>query len=375
MGGPINVGQVWQQSGLEMPQDTSDEPTGAQVPAPKASGHDHTGNGNNGHGKLQPALQAAPQPAPPGDLDPRLSQAERMAHRRRQRERQVAGQQVAGQQTTGQGGQGEQQGEQQAIAGERAGGSEGGSGGVRGISVNPLGDVTLDLIYELTHNQRAYRPDKESGGVNVSILHLPDVVGTAIERIQARIPARCGRAPICTACVEWGLKGLGQYPAVQRLLYLKAVFRDREEHSGGEEAEKGLGLAKGRSGRSLYGIRGQELHRIFRSFEVEFGGSGREPKEGIYMPLAVYTDLKDIACYGLGMELQDGALLTIAHTLVDIASAGEESTKGIVVEEDRLQMKAIIDRFLDHAQVRSEAAEALMMRWGMLTDNGGDHQG
>lgn len=337
MSGPINVGQVWQQAGLEVAQGASDEPTVAQVPAPKI-------NGNERHG---------PNAKQPDTLDPSLSQAERLAYRRRQR-------QAAG--------QGAQTGQQPA-------GESSTSGGVRGISVNPLGDVTLDLIYELTHNQRAYRPDKDTGGVNVSILHLPDVVGTAIERIQARIPSRCGRAPICTACVEWGLKGLGQYPAVQRLLYLKAVFREREEHSGGEEAEKGLGLAKGRSGRSLYGIRGQELHRIFRSFEVEFGGSGREPKEGIYMPLAVYTDLKDIACYGLGMELQDGALLTIAHTLVDIASAGEESTKGIVVEEDRLQMKAIIDRFLDHAQVRSEAAEALMMRWGMLTDNGGDHQG
>jgi len=282
--------------------------------------------------------------------DAHLSVAERLAIKRLQRGQQ--GHQQPQEDTQGQGQDHQSSTQRQADQ-------------LTGVTVMPLG-FTLDLIYELTHNQRQYRPDKETSGVNVSILHLPDVVGTAIERIQSRIPVRCGRAPICTACVEWGLKGLGQYPAVQRLLYLKTIFREREEHSGGEETEKGLGLTKGRSGRSLYGIRGQELHRIFRSFEVEFGGSGREPKEGIYMPLTVYTDLKDIACYGLGMELQDGALLTIVHTLVDIATAGDESTKGIVVEEDRLQMRAVIDRFLDHAQVRSEAAEALMVRWGML---------
>jgi hypothetical protein len=314
--GPIDVGQIASRLPSAPPEELADGP---QSP-PKVNGTHANRNG-----------------AP---ADAHLSVAERLAQNRQRRQR---GQQGAEQQQGAPQGQGQ---EARAI------------GGMAGVTVVPL-DFTLDLIYELTHNQRQYRPDKDTGGVNLTILHLPHVIDTAIERIQAKVPVRCGRSSISTACIEWGLKGLGQYAPVQRLLYLKSVFREREETGGSYESE--AHLAKSRSGRSLYGIRGQILHQIFKSFEMDFAEDNRE---GVYLPRDTYDDLSEVLHYGLGLELQSGAVLAIMYTLVDVASC--ETTKDVTVEDDRVEMRLALDRFLDHVQVRAEAAEFMMRGWGML---------
>lgn len=273
------------------------------------------------------------------DLLAHLSVAERLAAKRRQRGKQHG-----------------QQGEPQT----EATGSLTSGPLTSPVLVVPL-DFTLDLIYELTHNQRQYRSDKDTGGVNVSILHLPEVVGTALGRIKAKVPVRCGLAPIVNACVDWGLKGLGRYPAIQRLLWLKATFNEREEaHRAGHEEE--AGLTRSRSGRSLYGLRGQCLQKIFRDFPSGLPES--EWRENVNMPLDTYTDLKEVMVGGLGLRLQDAAILATMYTLVDVAEC--EATKDVTVEEDRVEMRAIINKFLDHVQVRAEASEFMMRGWGML---------
>ena len=338
----IDVGhitaQVAQLPGVPPLEEPTDDSQGSSV----LPGGPPKLNGNGNH--------------PPADVH--LSVAERLAQNRQRRQR---GQLQQGSHQ-GQQQQDRQQqdahGQQGATQGQSQGQEAMATGTLVGATVVPL-IFTLDLVHELTHNQRQYRPDKETGGVNVSILHLPDIIDTAIERIQTRIPIRCGRAPIATACIEWGLKGLGQYTAVQRLLYLKSVFKLREETGASSELE--AGLSRGRNGRSLYGVRGQILHQVFKSFKMGFTGDVRE---NIYLPLDTYTDLKEITHYGLGLELQDGAVLTMMYTLVDVGSC--EATRDVTVEEDRLEMKAILDRFLDHAQARSEAAEMMMRGWGML---------
>lgn len=292
------------------PQDDPASPSSSPTASPKVNGHGASGHGRNG--------------------DSHLSPGERMAHQRRQRG---------------------QQGET----------SETGPS----VVVVPL-DFSLDLIYELTHNQRQYRPDKETGGVNVSILHLPEVVGTSLGRIKAKVPIRCGIAPIVNACVDWGLKGLGQYPAIQRLLWLKAMFNEREEaHRQGYEEQ--VGLARSRSGRSLYGLRGQCLQEIFRDFPAGLPES--KWRENIYMPMDTYTDLKEVMVGGLGLEIQDAAVLATMYTLADVGEC--EATRDVTVEEDRLEMKATIGDFLDHVQVRGEAIESMMRGWGMLEDKEG----
>lgn len=328
MSGSIDVGQLTQAIPTPTPETAGDPLEDLPVGPPKV-------NGSHVHGAA---------PATPHDSQ---SVGERLAQRRRQR----------GQEQTAKdyGQQKPESDNQKPIA-----------GGVRGLAVDPL-DLTLDLIHELTHNQRQYRPNKDIGGVNLSILQLPYIVSSAFERIKARVPARCGTAPIATACIEWGLKGMGQYPAVQRLLWLKSVFQLREAEGGKHEQVAGLALS--RAGRSLYGVRGQILHQMFHAFKLGFVGE----RENVSLPLDVYTDLKEVMQQGLGLDLQDGAVLAIMYTLIDVASnGGNEATRDVTVEEDRLEMRAVIDRFLDHAQVRGEAAEAMMMRWGMLESREGD---
>lgn len=328
--GPIDVGQIAARlpGGQQLPSGALGEQSGEhQEDPPKV-------NGNHGA-------------SPP---DAHLSVAERLAQNRQRRQRGQQGQEASA-----------------APAGS-SGGPPGASAGLSGVTVVPL-DFTLDLIHELTHNQRQYRPDKDTGGVNVSILHLPEVVGTALGRIKARVPIRCGIAPIITACVDWGLKGLGQYPAIQRLLWLKAVFNEREEaHRAGYEQE--AGLARSRSGRSLYGLRGQCLQEIFRDFPAGLPES--KWRENVYMPLDTYTDLKEVMVSGLGLEIQDAVILATMYTLVDVA--GCEATKDVAVEDDRLEMRETLDRFLDHAQVRGEVAEFAMRGWGMLEKKEGDQR-
>lgn len=319
--GLIDVGQIASQCQFPVEVPEPAEPTGP----PKINGINGTHSG------------AHPDPLS------HLSVAERLAAKRRQR---------------GQGAQG-------------GGGGQGDPPQSQGTSLSssvlvvPL-DFTLDLIYELTHNQRQYRVDKETGGVNVSILHLPEVVGTALGRIKARVPTRCGLAPIVNACVDWGLKGLGQYPAIQRLLWLKTAFNEREEaHRAGYEQE--VGLARSRSGRSLYGLRGQCLQEIFRDFPAGLPES--KWRENVYMPLDTYTDLKEVMVGGLGLEIQDATVLATMYTLADVGEC--EATRDVVVEEDRLEMKATIGDFLDHVQVRGEAIESMMRGWGMAESETG----
>ena len=154
---------------------------------------------------------------------------------------------------------------------------------------------------------------------------------------------------------------------MQRLLWLKAVFNEREEaHRQGYEEQ--AGLARSRSGRSLYGLRGQCLQEIFRDFPVGLPESTW--RENVYMPLDTYTDLKEVMVSGMGLEIQDAAILATMYTLIDVA--GSESTKDVTVEEDRLEMRAIVDKFLDHVQVRAEASEFMMRGWGMLESKEGD---
>lgn len=265
--------------------------------------------------------------------DSHLSVGERLARRRRQRDK--------GQQ------------EPETDVQKQPAGVQGSA--VRGLAVDPL-DLTLDLIHELTHNQRQYRPDRDSGGVGLTIVHLPTVVRTALERIQARVPVRCGKAPIIAALIDWGLKGLGQYPAVQRMLWLRECFRERAERG----PEQGLGGPIGRGGKSLYGIRGQVLQTMFEGFEFGFAGK----LEKAQLPFDTHADLKEVTKDRLGLDLQDGAIIAMMYTLVDVA--GCESTRDVTVEDDRQEMRDTLDQFLNHVQVRSEAAECVMRRWGML---------
>ena len=329
MSGLIDVGRLTLMP--DVPQDASSST--APTASPKVSGvNGHGVNGGvNGH-----------SPA-----DAHLSVSERLNQKRRQRGQHGIGQQ--GQAAQGQQGQAQGQQEQEQVADSPS-----------PVVIVPL-DLSLDLIYELTHNLKSYQPTRDSGSVDMTMYNYSTMVKTALERIQSQIPNRCGIAPIIAACLDWGIKGLGQYSAVQRLLQLKATFNERKGKHAHDSSE-----VKGRGGKSLYGARGLMLSTVFHSFPLSFSGSTRNVK----IPTDIHSDFNEVLVTGLGLSASNAGMLAITYTLADMAATerGQELATSLVIEDDAVEMKSQIDKFLDDAQVRCELIEAGMKRWGMLTD-------
>lgn len=228
------------------------------------------------------------------------------------------------------------------------------------VLIIPL-DLTLDIIYELSNNLKSYQPTRDSGSVDMTMYNYSTMVKTALERIQSQVPNRCGIAPIIAACLDWGIKGLGQYSAVQRLLQLKASFNERKGKHAHDSNE-----VKGRGDKSLYGARSLMLSAVFHSFPLSFSGSTRNVK----IPMDIHSDFNEVLVTGLGLSASNAGMLAITYTLADVAATerGRDLQVPLIVEDDVVEMKSQVDKFLDDAQVRCELIEAGMKRWGMLED-------